>query len=467
MEIKSLHAPSLVETLKEINKFIKGGEYKALKPKIAAYSYHLVEFNRDFHIITIYSDKDYRSNAPVLKSASADQEDDTPSILAELETLLTHLGIPKYRWGRYLNSNLTLYDLLCQLNADLQKIGDIQMHTIISLIDEKTSQSKKILFTGGAVFLGILSALSLTPFMQGLVELVKIVMASAMAFPILGLIYTGASALYYAYENHFDKKRSLLNRIRDNSFLFINTALNVSAYAVWIAAAAVMTPVTAILFIVAAVTDVCKELFAATQNYLEYKNHPLLIKEDLHGHQEQARRQIGYVKHRNAALINIIGAVVLLAIMIAWNFVPGGLFVTIAAVAAIAVVYGLQRMAIKSNEKIMRERLQNDLNLLEQQYENDNTEDLTKSTILDLDKTLKPELRSALVNAADVQAVDSPIETSSFSAPVDDPPNQKNKKVEAFSTNHAVASDLLFFSHLTKEDTGSATSKISLSSKLK
>ncbi|WP_019215761.1 hypothetical protein [Legionella tunisiensis] len=217
------------------------------------------------------------------------------------------------------------------------------------------------LAVGGALILSILANLYMSPIMAGTISVIKGFLASATGIPILGVVYTGAAALYAMYQNHFDKKRSLFNRIRDNAFLFTNTAINIAAYAIWIASATVMSPVVASLFVAASAVDMFKEMFAAAQNYLEYKNSPPIVGNDLQAEQELLRRESSYIKHRNAAIVNLVAAVILVGIMAAWCFVPGGIFVTLAAVAAIVTIYAVKTVILKYNESSMRDSLQTGL----------------------------------------------------------------------------------------------------------
>ena len=441
MEKESNYAISLTNSLKEINKFIKGGDYSALEQHMTGYARHLIKFRRDFYIITLFSGKDYESNQTPTLDSTADNKHDNSALIEQLELLLTNLNIPRHRWGRYLNSQNTVYNLFCQLNADLEIKGNIQLHTLIKLIDKKKEADKRyILILGGGVF--ILSVLLMfSPALLGVIALAKLILASAIALPAMGLIYTVGEAAYLAYQNHFDQKRSLFNRLRDNSFLFLNTALNISAYAVWLAGGAIMTPVAAILFVVASVVEVIKEIFITAQDYIQYKTNSSSLVQDLNSQQEQARLEMAYYQHRNAAIIKTLGAVLLLGVVVAMNFVPGGIFVTLAAVAAMIVIHQVKKLILNYNENKMRDRLQSGLFRLEQEYEKENKMELVSDGLgitssLEKDAIIQPENLSSEVEILVVKGA-----LASESEIVQ---KEKPKKV----SNYAIASDVFFFKHL-------------------
>ncbi len=398
MENESLDLSSLVDSLKEINLFIKGEEYSALKQHMKKYDNHIIKFKRDFYVLTIYAGEDYQNKPASFEKPTADEKHDISAILAELEILLAHLNIPRHRWGRYLNSQFTLHDILCQLNADLQRKSNIQLNTIIELIEARKSHNKKFYLMCAGSILSFLFVI-VSPPLVVLVELAKLIMASTIILPSLSVLYSVGSFSYYAYENHFDKKRSLFNRLRDNAFLVLSSALNVSANIVWLASATVVAPLASgVLFILASVVDIGKEVFSMVQNYLQYKKYLPFAQQDLHDQQEHARYQFGYRQHRNAAIINIIAALFLFAIMVAWQLVPGGIFVTIGAVAAMCIVYQLQKMAVKSTQSYMRDQLQNELRHLEQEYENNNQERLDCSSFLVAEPSLEENINECYSN---------------------------------------------------------------------
>lgn len=372
---------SLVSSLQEINKFIKGGEYSDLKQSMKAYDRRRLKFYREFYLRTICADKDYQAEPWSLIKTGDGEQDLDAAVLLELERLLAQLDIPKHHWGRYLNSNLSIYRILCQLNADLQVKVNIQVNTIIELLDERKNHNRKFLIIFIAASVLSAATVVISPFRVGIIELAKLIMTTSITFPIFGILLTLASAVYYGYQNCADEKRSLFNRIRDNGFLLLKTALNLTGNIIWLSSAAVVAPVASVtLFLLSSVLDVVKEVFATIQNYSLYKgyqgkNHLISDTLDLHEQQEHARYQIGYRQHRNAALINTAAAVLLLALMVAWQFVPGGLFATIGAIALMGIIYQGQRMVLKSNSKIMRDELQNELRRLEQEYEHELVEE--------------------------------------------------------------------------------------------
>lgn len=368
LEKQTLPASTLLASLRQINQFISGGKYSTLKQHIK--SYDLPCFKRDFYAVSIYSGKDYEQHA-------SNQSHEASAVIFELETLLTQLSIPRARWGLYLNTHFSLYEILCQLNADLQHNSTIQLNSVLELVEAKTAWNKRVFWVvGGSVALLLVGS----PALAGLVELGKVVMASVIAIPMLGALYNLGSSAYFAYLTHFDKKRPLFNRLRDNFFLLLNNIFNISGSIVWLVSGAVVAPIpSAALFLCASLVNVVKEVFSMAQNFFEYKKHAPFLGQNLHDQKEYTRHQLGYRQHRNAAMINIATAVVVLALMAVCLFVPGGIFVTIAALLAMGVAYKLNEMALKKNHSIIREQLQEELSRLGQEDEAKKEQQLSSS----------------------------------------------------------------------------------------
>lgn len=441
---ESRPALTLVKSLQEFNKFIKGGEYGVLSQSMRIYNRHFVKFNRDFYLLKIHAGKDYESDLSPQKSGREDNNN--LAIIEELETLLTNLSIPKYRWGRYLNSQLTVHKLLCQLNADLQIKANIQVNTIIELLDKRKNHNKKAYLIATAISFLFLAGAIVSPFLLAIIELAKVVLSTAMVFPIFGLVSTIATATFFAYQNHFDQKRSLFNRLRDNSFLLFKTALNLSGNIVWIASATLVAPIASVaIMLVASLMDVAKEVFATVQNYLLYKEYetrkkPLHLTPNLHAQQEHARHRIGYLQHKNAAIINTVTAIALFATMLAWQLVPGGIFVAAGAMAVMGLIYLGQYLMLKTNKRIMRDQLQDKLRHLEQEYE---LQMAGKGSELMLEDTLEND-------AIRVSSVKRPRELGD-SLELQAEAKRPRREMSVSSFNYAEKSELSFFGHQAKE----------------
>ncbi|MDI9819232.1 MULTISPECIES: hypothetical protein [unclassified Legionella] len=286
-----------------------------------------------------------------------------PRIIAKINVLLKNLNIPEKTWTNY--HDLTIYDCLQTLKSQ----GHSQIDYILELIEEKAAADKFNFILGGTLAITVVSFLLTLPAFSTILALLEGFLMSVTGLPILGLIYTVGSAIYYFQDNQFDKKRTLFNRLRDNSFLLANTALNVTAYGLWISAALPMTPLVGALFIIASTVDVVKEIFSLAQLAYRYFYPPLLNEsEPLIVHQNHARNVYGLKQHRNALLINLAASILLVGIMATWCFAPGGIFLAIAAIAAIGIVYGVKSRLLKYNASRIRERLQNELATLETSY---------------------------------------------------------------------------------------------------
>lgn len=443
---QSRPALTLVKSLQEFNAFIKGGEYDVLRQSMRIYNRQFIKFNRDFYLLKINAGKDYESDYPPLKSDDEELQRTSSGIIKELETLLINLSIPKYRWGRYLNSQLTVYKLLCQLNADLQIKANIQVNTIIELLDKRKDHNKKLYIVATVISFLFLAGALVSPFLLAIIELAKVVLSMAMVFPIFGLVSTIATASFFAYQNHFDQKRSLFNRLRDNSFLLLKTVLNLSGNIVWLTSATLVAPsVSVAIMLVASLMDVAKEVFATVQNYILYKEYqerkePFHVTSNLHAQQEHARHRIGYLQHKNAAIINTVTSIALFATMLAWQLVPGGIFVAAGAIAAIGLIYLGQYLMLMTNKRIMRDQLQDKLYDLEQEYE---LKLASKESTLTLDNVLaNDEIR--------VNAVKRPRELSD-NLELEFEVKRPRREKSASSFNYAEKSELSFFGHQTNE----------------
>lgn len=330
---------SLTSSLDMFIDYIQGESLESLTEHIKCYDRHPVRFNRDFRLISIVHEQ----------------------ISEKIKKILAILNIPQNRWDDYLKSN-TVYDFLEQLSKD----GHDQINDILKVLDTKFSLSKLEWILGGIFSATIIAVIFSNPALSGVVAVLKEFVTSAIGLPILSVIYTGAFAIYSVSQNQLDNRKPLFNRFRDGFFLLANSILNLVAYGLLIGASAVMAPVAGVLFVAASAVDVVKEIFTLIQGYIQYKNemslpegNPLVIE------QSRARREFGYAKHRNALLINMVTSMFLAGIIAVSCFIPGGVFVSIACVAAMGLVYTAKTIANSQNEEIMRVGLQKELKNLE------------------------------------------------------------------------------------------------------
>jgi hypothetical protein len=334
----------LTLTLSKFNDFLNGGNSNALAAHMKYYDNRLFALNRDFHLVKIDDDE----------------------IKFQIESLLRNLMIPEIELGRYFGSGFTVYKLLQELAKDKY----IQANYILELIDKKTEIRTWDLLLGGLLFATMLAGLLSTPIFSGLIGIIEGFLASARTLPILGLIFNTGVAAYSLYKNQFDKKRPLFNRIRDNFFVLAGCVINFVAYGIWIATGSAMTPLIAGLFVAVSVLDVIKEVFCLAQEFIQYKKKQLVFDEEpLLINRTCARHDYSFIKHRNAVIINLVAAIALVGIMAAWCFMPGGIFVAIAATVAIVGVYAVKFVLLKKNEEIIRELLQTKLREIDNDYQ--------------------------------------------------------------------------------------------------
>ena len=187
--------------------------------------------------------------------------------------------------------------------------------------------------------------------------------ASSSGLPIIGLFITSVVSAYGLYQAFSNQKQPVFDRIRDALFIMAMGATNIIGYGILLGTGMIMTPVVAGFFVLSSSLDVVKEIFCMIQEAIQYKqyrsdfNHP----DSLSVHRSVHRHEVRYQKHLNAAVINLISALAVVGIMAIWCFLPGALIVTVASIAALAVVYGVKYCALKHNDTTMRNRLQENL----------------------------------------------------------------------------------------------------------
>lgn len=333
---------TLIDDLTQFETYLKGGRPRLLKLHLRNYDHHLEDLEHNYKQQVISSN---------------------PAAKAKAEQILANLNVPQPLWKSYLDD--TFYNLLLRLNREAHP----QIAYILKLIDSKFTINKlDLLSVGGALGLTIFAIYTM-PIFANAAAFLQTFFTSAIGLPVLGLMYTVAGAALNFYQRQVDARQNLFHRIRDNFFLLSNTAINVTAYGFWIAAAAPMTPLVATLFVLASAVDVVKEIAGLAQEYFRFYNRPNTQNaSEKTIAQENARSTFGFNKHRNAFLINLAASIFLVGIMAAWCFIPGGLIITIGAVLAIAMVHLIKQQALKLNESSIRNELQDELRKIEETY---------------------------------------------------------------------------------------------------
>lgn len=322
--------PLLVETLRVFDAYIRADKKSpdALKEHMKSYDKELEQLRVNFYSTTINQD-----NLKVYK---------------KIQDILESLNIPQMHWSQYLNSNLTVYDFFIKLKTDG---SHYQVDYILSLIEEKTSLATAK-FVLGCLVSGLFSAGSAyLPAMAG----------------ILGMISTSGFAISGLYESSNDPKKAHHIRLRDNTFLLVNTFYNLSAYAIW--AAREMSPTVGSLFVAASIVNVLKDVFCMAQYWIEHETlPPIYDSNNLNIHQTYARREYQYLQNKNAAFIDVSVSLALAGVMAAWCFLPGGLFLTVTAVVTNIALAAIKYYLHKNNEATIRVQLQEELDHIKTLY---------------------------------------------------------------------------------------------------
>lgn len=340
---QSTQYKSLVKSLKQINTYLQTNDnhsYRKLKKYFRLCNKGNV--NRDFHLINIGSNSDIRR---------------------QVEQLFTHLEIDKTQWLLHFDPKLTVYQFLKEM---AEKNKSKKLNDILQLLDAKLSWSKGQLLL---LVLGITGISLLAYFVPSFQAL----LTAEIDLTIIGFGYTSAVAAYKLRQNYYcELNKSSFAKARDTFFLIANILLNLTAYGLWIAASGVMTPLIAGLFIASSVSDVAKEMFLGIENNLRYVEEKEILQSTGINYVQRiriARVDYEYRKHRNAALINLNGALILSGLIATWCLVPGSAFMTIGIIAAILLVQTATYLVNKWNHSRNKEALTTQLMEIHQDNE--------------------------------------------------------------------------------------------------
>lgn len=330
---------TLINSLKQFNLFVNGGQAKAFRKVLKAYNSNLDNLNSDFHETTI----------------------NNPLVREHIKLILRNLSISQKKSNKYFNDNLSVYNFLVMLNRD----GYLQANYFLEKVNKKTRISKLQLFIGGVVTSGTLLSILSNPAFSDALSFIIGFLQSPIGVPLLGGLFSLSMAVYNIYTTVTDEKHTDFTRTRDLIFNILKSLVTLTAYGLVIASSILMTPLVASLFIgglyvLAAVINVGKELFALVQELVQ--KDPIDGETLLDHQRSYIRHEIAYKTHRNAAIINLTTAVALIGTTLISSFVPGGAVVILGVLAALTLIYGAQYFLLKYNNKIMRSELQNELN---------------------------------------------------------------------------------------------------------
>lgn len=315
--------------------------------------------------------------------------------------ILNNTSIPKYQWGRFTQQPLTVYDFIMDLNA-LTNEKNKKITQFIEMISEQEMQmhQQKILLSAFAFWI---FALSMVPLFL-CKEYVLSLLSAVLFIPIIGIIFTFGMTLYGMYQSFTSEHVPLFQFLNNNFFNIANCALSLTGYLLLIAVEAASTPGTAILFVAASCTSLIKESINLLHSLWLLKkfnnqNNQLDSLEDL---QKYTHFSFLIKKHIHSVGIELAGALAMVAIIAAWSFIPGGLFISIAAIAAILVVSAAKSYGMQKSTQHLKNQKDEAFKQLEQEYLDDKSSDTMHSreiqdqipTELDQEVTIQPHKSS-------------------------------------------------------------------------
>jgi len=366
--------PAMIkDTLQTFVNYLGAIDFLFLKDRMHGYKKNRAQFKQDFHRATI-------------DEMAGDQ----------IDAILDGLGVPSDKRSRFIGKDdnvyapLTLYDFLLELQSIATKNKD-KLDQFIQLIDKQDNSIKRLLDIISWTLIVAIVTLP-TFFNMGGLTLIQSLLAVTFVIPVVGIVFTVGVAAYSFYQNITAKEKTFYDRFHDNFFLLASTALNIAAYSVLITAAVAMSPLAATLFVVAAGVDLVKEISSLIKLSVEIKQMGAISNDDsLDVRQEKTRMVNQRLKARNAVIIEMGSAALMVGIIAAWSFIPGGLFLSIAAVAAIGVVFMVKKLAASYNEKVMKAKLQDELTADERGFEKENAPKVEPESNVNKRKEDKPE----------------------------------------------------------------------------
>jgi hypothetical protein len=348
---------TLIQSLKAFDAYIKGGKSKFLRRPMKFYKHNLEKLDNDFNVVTINHIK----------------------IRQHIESILKSLCMSQEKANTYFAANLSINDFLQKLSREEY----IQANYFLEIIDRKTRISITNLVDGGLISAGVIASILSTPLFSGVLAFITGFLESPIGLPILSIVFTVGKATYSIYYTITDKTQTLFNSVRDISFTLLKSIISLIAYSLVLASSIAITPIVASiviagLLVLTSVIDSFRELFCLVQELVRKDNILIDGVSSLNMHRSQIRHEMGYQKHRNAAIINFVSAIAFTMITAVSCFVPGGFFVTLGVVAAFALIYGIQYSVLKYNDKIIREELQTKLRLINNQFIDSNENEMTE-----------------------------------------------------------------------------------------
>lgn len=328
----------VIDTLTSFNKTLGGNDAKALGRFIRKNDRYGKDIARNFHKIQL------------------DEELSNTGLTDIIIQILLKLGIPKYQWGRYIGSSMSVYQFLLEVNElTHKKITPLQ--DLIGYIDTKMGSFWYTLLAA-LIFSLLLATIFLPFFIQSQVlSIITEIVTAVLFIPALRIIYNAGCALYSFYAGIFDTHIPFRHRFRDHFFTISSAVIEIAASSIVFVAVA-MSPIVSILLVTATALSVIKEAISFIQLFIERKNkHPMENEDPLMRRQHQARLDNAFKKTRNDLITNIVAAILITVIVGVWTFIPGGIPLIVGAISAMAVIHITKTLVRTYNEKNKKKEL--------------------------------------------------------------------------------------------------------------
>lgn len=302
----------------------------------------------------IASMKDYDNDRNMLSrdfyTKTIDTHDEVNKPIKRL--IKNALGDKHNSHGRYLNQHITIYDFLVELKESVtDTVKKTKLQQFIQQLDAQKNTRWYYILLGS---LGLSAGLMAPFFAFGLTVLQQVLSVNAIIAGG-GLIYASAIGIQTLYEHltNENKSESYYQQFKDNFFALSNIVLNITAWSLMITAA-VTTPVISLVFIAADAVLIIKELVSLGYIYLS-ENPGIQPDSSFIDQQKQARELSDFETRRHNVWVNLAAAILMTAIIAAWCFAPGGIFVVAGvSLAAIGAVYLIKTYAIHENKVRMQ-----------------------------------------------------------------------------------------------------------------
>lgn len=244
---------------------------------------------------------------------------------------------------------------------ELCKITDDPLTINVTEVFEREQSKKRLIMITAGVFSGVIFLGLLTNkfFQNFLEETISLIISSANAIPIIGLLINTCVTLAHLWMIIDDQKVNKASRLREALFMVAHFFCNVLAYSLILVGSSNISLI-GFLFLMSSVVMVGHHLVSLTkkiqqltaQNKDAQEDSPQII-------QSKIRLRFGYEKQRNELITDLVAAGLMVGIVAISSFVPGGTIVVISCLMAIALL-NITRMIVN---KIIKDKSERKLEL--------------------------------------------------------------------------------------------------------